>query len=82
LKKGDLIAIKQKDLAEMLNVSVRTIRIWRRKKGLRSIRIGGHVWILPNDLKTFFERHMEAGPFFQNAETLSGLVDNIIESVQ
>ncbi len=82
MKEGEVIAFTQGELAKRLGHSTRTIRNWRRIKGLRSLRIGKRVLIRPKDLVDFFDRHIEAGPFFKKADTITGLVDSIIETVK
>lgn len=82
MKEGEVIAFTQGQLAKKLGVSTRTIRNWRRIGGLRSLRIGKRVLIRPKDLSDFFDRHVESGPLIKKADSLEGLLNNIVESVK
>lgn len=45
----------RKELASYLNVHIKTIDYWLKAKGLKSYKMGGRVYILDKDVKTFLE---------------------------
>lgn len=47
----------RKELAQLLNVHLKTIEYWNKVKGLKSIKIGGRLYILDKDVKAFLEEN-------------------------
>ena len=48
-----------KDVADMANVSPKTVTRWRRDGLLAGIKIGTLVRFRPEDVETFFNRHRQ-----------------------
>jgi excisionase family DNA binding protein len=52
--RGTARALTEREVAELLGLSVATLRAWRhRRKGPRSLRLGRSVRYLPSDVNEF-----------------------------
>lgn len=50
------------DIADLLQVSIDTVRRWIRKGKLPALDFGGQYRVAPNDLQTFLEQHRKQVP--------------------
>lgn len=54
---GNMVVYRPNDIAEVMEVSVRTVHEWIKSKKLVASMIGGRYYIKSSDLEKFIDRH-------------------------